>query len=356
MPTPSSTQKRSARAGQNRRRWQGLIVIALGQLLMTLDATIVNVALPTIQESLGMSMVARQWVITAYTLPFAGLLLLGGRTADYLGRKRAFLIALVGFAGASAVGGAALNAGMLLAARATQGAFAGLLAPAALSLLSTSFSKPSERGKAFAVYGAVASSGLPVGLILGGVLTEYLNWHWVLYVNIPIAVAAAVGGFILIDETLSRKQPNLDLTGAVLATAGLVILVYGFTTAAHSGWATPLSGGMLIAGIGLLAAFVLTEARARNPLLPPSIVAHRGRAGAYLAFLMVFVAMFGLFLLVTFYLQEIKDYSPALTGIAFLPLAGGVIGTSTLVSQLVTRVRPNFLLGAGLLLAAAGMG
>lgn len=355
MSTFAHTQSGSATTRGSRRRWWGLLVIALGQLMMTLDVTIVNVALPTIQTALDISTADRQWAITAYSLAFAGLLLLGGRVGDYTGRKRALLIALVGFAVASAVGGAAINLGMLIAARAAQGAFAALLAPAALSLLSTTFSDSRERGTAFAIYGAVASSGLPVGLILGGVLTEYLSWRWVFYVNVPIALVAVLGAVFLLDESRSSERIRFDLPGAVLAAGALVVLVYGFSTAASAGWDAPLTLGLLISGVGILGMFLFTETRVENPLLPLRIIAHRGRGGAYLAFLLVFLEVFGLFLFVSFYLQAIRGYTPAVTGVAFLPLAAGVIGTSTLVSRLTTRVPPRILLGSGLLATAAGL-
>lgn len=355
MSMTAHTQPASAGAG-GRRRWWGLLVIAAGQLMLTLDATIVNVALPSIQQALDVSAAGRQWVITAYTLAFGGLLLLGGRVADRTGRKRAFLVALVGFAVASAVGGAAVNLGMLLAARAAQGAFAALLAPAALSLLSTTFTAPRNRGTAFAVYGAVASGGLPVGLILGGLLTGYLSWQWVLYVNVPIALVAAPGTVFLLDGSRGREQARFDIIGAGLATAGLAALVYGLSTAVSEGWDAPLTMGLLVAGAGLLAMFVLVETRVPNPLLPLRIVAHRGRGGAYLAFLLVFVGMFGLLLLVSFYLQTIQGYTPLRAGVAFLPLAAGVLCASTLIPRLITRLPASVLLGGGLLMAAAGMG
>lgn len=343
-------------AAANLRRWWGLLVIALAQLMITLDVTIVNVGLPTIQDALDITEADRQWAITAYTLAFAGLLLLGGRFADHFGRRRAFLIALMGFAAASALGGAAANFEMLVIARAAQGAFGALLAPAALSLLSTTFPGARERGTAFAVYAGVANGGLPLGLILGGVLTEYLSWHWVLYVNVPIALVAAVGAVFLLDESRAPARVRFDFVGAALVTGGLVALVYGFSTAADAGWDDSLTLGALITGVVLLGAFVVTQSRSAHPLLPLRIVANRNRAGAYLTFLLVFVGVFGMFLFVSFYLQDIKDYPPALAGVAFLPMAAGVIGASSVVGRLATRVPPRLVLGVGLLAAAAGMG
>lgn len=337
------------------RRWWGLLAIALGQLMITLDVTIVNVGLPTIQAALDITDANRQWAITAYTLAFAGLLLLGGRIADHVGRKRVFVIALVGFAVASVLGGAATNMTMLVVARAAQGAFGALLAPAALSLLSTTFSGPRERGTAFAVYTGVASGGLPVGLILGGVLTEYLSWNWVFYINVPIALAAAVGAAFLLDESRSPQRVRFDVLGAVLATAGLVALVYGFSAAADGGWGAPLTLGMLVGGVVILVAFVFSQQRIAHPLLPLRIVTDRNRAGAYLAFLMVFVGVFGLFLFVSFYLQTVNGYQPAAAGVAFLPMAFGVIGATMVVSRIITRIQPRLLLAGGMLASAAGM-
>lgn len=344
-----------AAPASGRRRWFGLVAIALAQLMVVLDATIVNVALPTIKAELQISAADRQWVITAYTLAFAGLLLLGGRIADYTGRKRTFLVGLVGFAAASAAGGTANSLEMLLAARAAQGAFGALLAPAALSLLSTTFTDPEERGKAFAVFGAVVASGASIGLILGGVLTTYLSWHWVLYVNTPIAVVAALGAVAFLRETRTEGRTSYDVPGAVLATGGLVALVYGFTKAVEDGWSADLTLGLLAAGAALLLVFLLVEAAVRNPLLPLPILRDRGRGGAYLAILLTAAGMFGVFLFLSFYLQGVKNYSALETGLAFLPMTGGILLSSGVVSQLMTRVPPRFLMGPGLLLAAAGM-
>ncbi len=345
----------AASSATARRRWLGLVVISLAQLMVVLDITVVNVALPTITQDLGISTAGQQWVITAYTLTFGGLLLLGGRVADYTGRRRAFLIGLLGFAAASALGGAAANMEMLLAARAAQGAFGALLAPAALSLLSTTFTDPQERGKAFAVFGAVVASGSAVGLILGGVLTTYLSWHWVLYVNVPIAAVAAAGAVAFLDESSTDGRRRYDVPGAVLATAGLAALVYGLSNAVQDGWGASLTVSMLAIGVVLLLAFVLVEARVPNPLLPLSIPLHRGRGGVYLAVLLMMTGLFGVFLFVSFHLQVVKGFSALDTGLAFLPMTGGILVTSAIASQIMTRVPPRYLVGSGLLLAAAGM-
>lgn len=338
------------------RRWWALLVIALGQLMVVFDVTIVNVALPSIGQALDVTPGERHWVVTAYTLAFAGLLLVGGRVADRIGRKRAFLIALAGFAAASAVGGAATNLGMLVAARAAQGAFGALLAPTALALVATTFPDPRERGRAFAVFGTAMGGGSGVGLVLGGLLTEYLSWQWVMYVNIPLALSAAAGAALVLAESRGQERPRIDVVGAVLGTAGLVALVYGFSNAATHGWAAPLTAGPLGAGLALLVAFVVVEARRPNPLLPLRIVAHRSRGGAYLAFTLVMIAMFGMFLLVSFYLQTVAGYTALQAGLAFLPFAAGVLIASTLTGRVMTRLPARLPLAAGLALAAAGMG
>jgi EmrB/QacA subfamily drug resistance transporter len=339
----------------DRRRWWALLVIALGQLMVVFDVTIVNVALPSIGRSLDISTADRHWVITAYTVAFAGLLLVGGRVADRVGRKRSFLIALAGFAVASAVGGAAVNLPMLVAARAGQGVFGALLAPTALSLVATTFPDPGERGRAFAVFGVVMGGGAGVGLVLGGVLTEYLSWQWVMYVNTPLALAAAAGATVVLTDSHSREGPRVDVVGAVLATAGLAALVLGFSATATHGWTAPLTVGMLAAGMVLLLAFVAVQARLPHPLLPLRILVHRSRGGGYLAFAVVMVGMFGMFLLVSFYLQTVAGYTALQAGLAFLPFAGAVLASSTMVGRVMTRLRSGLLLAGGLALAAAGM-
>lgn len=262
---PRSHPRRPRPAG--RRRWWPLAVIALGQLMVVFDVTIVNVALPSIGRDLGVSDTDRSWVISADTLTFAGLLLVGGKVADNIGARKAFLIALAGFASASAAGGAAVNLAMLLAARAGQGLFASLLAPAALSMVATTFPDPRERGRAFAVFGIVMGGGAGAGLVLGGLLTQYLSWHWTLYINTPIALAAGLGGVLALPTARTRRT-RVDVPGAVLATAGLVALIYATSTAAARGWTAPVTLSTLAAGIVLLAVFVTAQARTRHPLLP----------------------------------------------------------------------------------------
>ena len=332
------------------------MVIALAQLMVVLDATIVNIALPSAQQDLGMSDANRQWVITAYTLAFGGLLLLGGRIADLVGRKRTFMIGLVGFAAASALGGAATGSGMLFAARALQGVFAAVLAPSALSLLTTTFTDPKERGKAFGIYGALAGSGSAIGFIVGGLLTEYLNWRWCLYVNVPIAVIAFFGALVLLHDRPGHAGARLDVPGVLLGCGGLVAIVYGFSEAQPRGWSDPLVMTLLFGGVVLLAIFVWWQSRAPMPLLPLHIVKDRNRAGCFLTMGLAVIGMFGLFLFMTYYLQVVLAYSPVRTGLAFLPMTAAIIVGSTQISaRLMNRVAPRMLMVPGMILAASGM-
>jgi EmrB/QacA subfamily drug resistance transporter len=340
----------------NPRRWLALGVVGLAQLMIVLDVTIVNIALPSVQRDLGFSDGNRQWVITAYSLAFGSLLLLGGRIADYTGRRRAFFIGLVGFAGASALGGAAPSFALLLAARCLQGVFAALLAPAALSLLTLSFTRSHERAKAFGVFGAIAAGGGAIGLLLGGVLTDYLDWRWCLYVNIVIAATAALGWSVLPADDHSDSRVRVDLPGVLLAVGGLVAIVYGCNKAESDGWGSGFVVGLFLVGAVLLVAFTLVERRVTEPLLPLRIVLSRTRGGAYLAIGLGVIGMFGLFLLLTYYLQVVKGYSPIRTGVAFLPLTAAVLaGAGGIASRLLPKVPPRVLIVPGLLLAAAGM-
>ncbi|MGW4564511.1 MFS transporter [Streptomyces sp. NPDC004561] len=346
----------AAPEGTDPHRWWALVVIALAQLMVVLDATIVNIALPSAQRALHMSDGNRQWVITAYTLAFGGLLLLGGRIADLVGRKRTFVVGLVGFAAASAFGGAATSSGMLFGARALQGAFAALLAPSALSLLTTTFTDPRERGKAFGVYGALAGSGSAIGFIVGGVLTEYLDWRWCLYVNVPIAVLAVFGALALLHDRPGHGEVRLDVPGAVLGCGGLVAIVYGFSEAEPRGWTDPLVLALFASGVLLLAVFVWWQHRAPSPLLPLHIVRDRNRAGCFLTMLLAVIGMFGLFLFMTYYLQVILGYSPVKAGLAFLPLTAAIIVGSTQISaRLLQHVPPRMLMVPGMVLAAGGL-
>ncbi|KEF21101.1 Puromycin resistance protein pur8 [Streptomyces rimosus] len=354
----SRTQGRAEAAGEpDPRRWWGLVVIALAQLMVVLDATIVNIALPSAQRELHMSDANRQWVITAYTLAFGGLLLLGGRIADLVGRKRAFVTGLVGFAVASALGGAATGQGMLFGARALQGAFGALLAPAALSLLTTTFTDGKERGKAFGIYGAIAGGGSAIGLIAGGLLTEYLDWRWCLYVNVPIALIAIAGAWVFLhDRRGNGGAARLDVLGVVLGWGGLVAIVYGCSEAQPRGWNDGLVLGMLVGGAALLVVFAWWQSRARYPLLPLHIVRDRNRAGAFLTMALAVIAMFGMFLFMTYYLQVVLGYSPVKTGMAFLPITAAIIVGSTQISaRLLHHIPPRMLMVPGAVLAAAGL-
>ncbi|WP_326796371.1 MFS transporter [Streptomyces sp. NBC_01808] len=339
------------------RRWKALAFIAVAQLMVVLDATIVNIALPSAQEDLGISDANRQWVITAYALAFGGLLLFGGRIADLWGRKRTFITGLVGFAVASALGGAATGQAMMFGARALQGVFGALLAPAALSLLAVLFTDGKERAKAFGIYGAIAGGGGAVGLILGGVLTEYLDWRWTFFVNIPFAIVAVLGAMATIhDPKGSRNRSPLDIPGVLLATTGLVALVYGFTRAESEGWTDTLTLVMFVASVVLLATFVAVESRVKSPLLPLRVLLERNRGGVYLSLGLAVIAMFGVFLFLTYYLQVVKGYTPVKTGVAFLPMiVGMIIGSTQIGARLMTRVQPRLLLVPGFLVGALGM-
>lgn len=352
--SPPRTEQPERPPGTSR-RWWALVVIAAAQLMIVLDVTIVTVSLPTIQRALHISIAHRQLVLTIYTLTFGGLLLLGGRIADYAGRKRAFVIGLVGFAVASAVGGLSVNEGMLLATRGVQGCFAALLAPTILSLLTNTFPDPRERGKAFAVFGAVAGGGSAIGLTLGGVLTSYVSWHWIFYVNVPIAIAVLVGAALAITDISERRRSRFDLAGAVTVTAGLAALVYGFSEAVTAGWDAAPTLGLIIGGVVLLGVFATIQWRASSPLLPLRLVANRGRGAAYLTILLATVGMFGAFFFVPFFLQVVKGYSAVRTGVALLPMTGAVVVTAAIASRLMTRLPPRVLMGCGLVIAGGGM-
>jgi EmrB/QacA subfamily drug resistance transporter len=344
-------------AQPDRRRWWVLGVVGLAQLMIVLDITVMNIALPSAQRALHFSNADRQWVITAYALAFGSLLLFGGRLGDLFGRKVTFLTGLTGFAVASAVGGASVNFTMLIVSRACQGAFGALLAPAALSVLTTTFSDPRERGRAFGVYGAIAGGGGLVGLLLGGLLTEYLDWRWCLYVNLVFAAVAAAGATVFLSsQRPSAGRARLDVPGVLLVSGSMFCLVYGLANAATHNWHTPSTWGFLAAGGVLLAAFAARQFRAAHPLLPPRVVLDRNRGGAYLAILVVGAAMFGIFLFLTYYLQTTLHYSPVVTGVAFIPTIAMVMLFAQISNiVLMPRTGPKPLVGVGMLIAAAGM-
>jgi len=345
----------SISAGADPRRWLALGVIAVAQLMVVLDASIVTIALPSAQSALHISDANRQWVVTAYALAFGGLLLLGGRIADFMGRKRAFVIGLIGFGVASAIGGIAQNQGELFAARGLQGAFAALMAPAALSLITITFTEPRERAKAFAVYGGISGGGAALGLILGGVLTEYASWRWTLLVNTPIAVATAVAGLLVVRESRAEGKPHYDIPGVITSTLGLVALVYGFTRANESGWSATSTIVLLAAAVVLLAAFLVVESRTAEPLLPPRVFTERNRAGAFLVSLLIGLALFGMFLFLVYFMQGTMHYSALKSGLAFLPFSGGIVVAATAASNLLPRIGPRPLMAAGAAGAALGM-
>ena len=341
---------------QHAARWWILGVIALAQLVVVLDATIVNIALPTAQGALGFSDDNRQWIVTGYALAFGSLLLLGGRLADLFGRRPMFLIGLTGFAVASAVGGAAPNFEVLVGARAAQGVFGALLAPAALSLLTTTFVDAKERAKAFAIFGAISGGGGAIGLILGGALTEYLSWRWCLYVNVPLIAVALVGTLVLL-----KKQPQatvkrgIDLPGSAVVIAGLVSLVYGLASAESNGWGSATTLVCVFAGLVLLALFGVIESRVADPLLPLHILWDRNRGGAYLVVGVVGIGLFAVFLFLTYYVSLTLGYSPLKTGFSFVPMILSIMVTATGCAGLVARIGPRIPVLVGMLLAAVGM-
>ncbi len=350
----SATQNRQAAPAD--RRWLVLVVVAVAQLMVVLDATVINIALPSAQHALGFSNNDRQWVVTCYALAFGSLLLLGGRIGDMFSRKRVLITGLAGFAIASAVGGAAVSFPMLAAARTLQGAFGALLAPAALGTLTSTFTDPRERGRAFAVYGAVSSGGAGVGLILGGLLTEYLSWRYTLYVNLIFAAFAIAGALAYIRTSRPATRPRLDWPGTVLASAGLFLIVFGFSRAETAGWAAPLTILCLVAGPLLLATFAVAEQRSAHPLLPLRVILDRTRGGSYAVLGLTGIALFGVFLFLVYYLQLVKGYSPVISGLLFLPFVGGILVSSTVSSIVLPRVGPRVLIASGMLLSVCAMG
>ncbi|GAA1000582.1 MFS transporter [Subtercola frigoramans] len=339
------------------RRWWTLTVVALAQLMVVLDSTVVNIALPAAQADLGFSNADRQWVITAYSLAFGSLLLLGGRLSDLMGRKRTFIIGLIGFAIASALGGAADSFGTLVAARALQGAFGALLAPTALAVLTTTFTIPKERARAFGVFGAIAGAGGAVGLLLGGVLTENFNWRWNLYINVFIAIIAVIGAVIFLT-TVARTgpRPKLDIPGTILVSGGLFSLVFGFSNAETDGWGAASSWGFLVASGVLLVGFVLWQRVAKHPLLPLAVVLDRNRGASFLAVLISGAGMFGIFLFVTYYLEVSMHYSPIQTGTAFLPMILMLVVSAQLSTNIfVPRFGPKVMVPTGMVIGVVGM-
>ena len=330
------TTARSQQAEPN--RWAVLALLGVAQLMVVLDATIVNIALPSAQTDLGFSTDSRQWVVTAYALAFGSLLLLGGKLGDLFGRKWTFIAGLAGFSLASVLGGLAQSFGMLVAARALQGAFGALLAPSALSLLTVTFANSPDRPKAFGIFGAIAGGGASVGLVLGGALTQTLSWRWCLFVNLVIAIPTAIIALRLLVNHAEPNRPRIDVPGVLTATAGLFAVVYGFSNAETHAWSDPVTIIALVASVILLSAFVAIERRASHPLLPLHIVWDRARGGAYLSIVLAGAGVFGVFLFLTYFMQQNLRFSPLTTGLAFLPMTAMIVISST-TSQ--TRILPR---------------
>lgn len=338
-------------------RWLALGVIVTATLMVVLDASVINIALPQAQRDLGIIDVNRHWAITAYAVAFGGLLLLGGRVADYAGRKRTMIVGLLGFAVASMMGGVAQSQWTLFAARALQGLFAAALAPAALALVSVSFTEPHERAKAFGIYGAVSGAGGAIGLIVGGVLTDYASWRWCMFVNVPIALIAAMAATKTVRESRVNGPRRYDVAGALLASAGTAALVIAFTVAGFpgSGWTSPATLLTLAAAVILLMTFVIAQSNGRHPLLPLRIILDRNRGGTFLIAALIGAGMFGALLFLTFYLQTSLGYTPLHAGLAFLPFSGAIIVTSMLSASLLPRTGPKHLMISGTLIATSGM-
>ena len=333
-----------------------LALLGVAQLMVVLDATIVNIALPSAQRALGFSTDSRQWVVTAYALAFGSLLLLGGKLGDLFGRKWTFIAGLIGFAVASGIGGLAQSFGTLVGARALQGAFGALLAPSALSLLTVTFAGSPDRAKAFGIFGAIAGGGASVGLVLGGVLTQTLSWRWCLYVNLLIAVPTVFVALRLLQNHRPERRPRIDVPGVLLACGGLFALVYGFSNAETHSWTDPVTIVALAASVVLLGSFVAVERVRSDPLLPLHIVRDRSRGGAYLSIALAGAGIFAVFLFLTYYMQENLGFSPVKTGLAFLPLTAVLVVTSTTVqTKVVYRTGAKPLVAVGMALGVIAM-
>jgi EmrB/QacA subfamily drug resistance transporter len=338
------------------KRWIALILLCVAQFVVVLDASIVNVALPTIGEALEFTESGLPWVVNAYVLTFGGFLLLGGRLADLLGRRRVFMFGLVLFALASLAGGLAGSSGQLIAARAVQGLGAAILSPAALSIVATTFKDGAERNKALGIWGAVAGSGGAAGVLLGGVLTESLGWEWVLWVNVPIGIAAAAIAPILIAETRNEDEVrHFDVAGALTITLGLSALVFGLLDAESAGWGSTQTILTLVGAVVMFAAFVAVERRSPAPLVPFSIFRIRTITGANVVGTLVGASLFSMFFFISLYMQQVLGYSPIHAGLSYLPLAISIILSAGVASALVTKVGFKPILATGMVLIAAGL-
>ncbi len=337
-------------------RWLILAVISLAQLMLILDTTIVSIALPSLQLDLGMSDANRQWVITAYTLTFGGLLLLGGRVASYLGSRNALIVGLIGFALASAIGGAANNQELLIGHARCKVCSERSSPRPHLAVLTTTFTTPADRAKAFGIFGALGAGGAAVGLLSGGLLTEYLNWRWCFYVNIPLAIISIVGALRLMSSGRAFQiNGRLDVVGAVLGTGGLFALVFGFNQAEVHGWSDSSTIMWLAGSVVLLTAFVFSQQRAEHPILPLRLLTDRNRAAAYGASVGAPFALFGMFFFLTYYLQVVQNFSPVRTGLAFIPQTVAIIIGSQIAVRLMNRVAPRIPIVTGFGLVAAGL-
>ena len=337
------------------RRWAALAVLAVAQFMVVLDASIVNVALPSIQRDLGFTESSLQWVVNAYTLVFGGFLLLGGRAADLFGRRRVFMVGLGLFSVASLAGGFAESSGQLIAARAVQGLGAAIVSPAALSIVTTTFTEGAERNKALGIWGALAGAGGAVGVLMGGMLTEWAGWEWVLFVNVPIGVTAAALAPRFVRESRTHEQTSMDIAGAVSVTAGLSVLVYALVDANDAGWGSGQTIGLLALSLALIAAFVVVELRTRHPIMPLTIFRNRNVASADSVALLVGASLFSMFFFISLYLQQVLGFSALEAGLSYLPLSVAIITSAGAASQLTTRVGPKPVLVAGLVLTTIGL-
>ncbi|HKG04696.1 MAG TPA: MFS transporter [Conexibacter sp.] len=342
-------------SGLDPRRWKALAVLAVAQFMVVLDASIVNVALPSIQTDLHFSENGLQWVVNAYTLMFGGFLLLGGRAADLFGRRRVFMIGLIVFSVASLVGGFATSSGWLIVARGVQGLGAAIVSPAALSIVTTTFTEGAERNKALGIWGALAGAGGAVGVLMGGMLTEWAGWEWVLFVNVPIGVAAAALAPRFVRESRTHERTSLDIAGAVSVTAGLVVLVYALVDATDAGWGSLQTIGLLALAVALILSFVVIELRTKHPIMPLTIFRNRSVASADAVALLVGASLFSMFFFISLYLQQVLDFSALKAGLSYLPLAISIILSAGIASQLVTRVGSKPVLASGLAFTTVGL-